>query len=171
MKVLHLARRFFGSLKPGRPPASEIEWVESTLSSPEFELWQRMSNPDQRHSVQVGRDVEATLGAKGPPEALAAALLHDIGKVQSGLGTYLRVAATLSVAVAGRDAIPLWKKQGGVIRRIGLYCDHPDIGADLLALAGSHDVTVAWAREHHLQADDWTIPQHIAEAIDAADND
>ena len=170
MKVVHLARRFFGSLRPGGPSSADRDWVQATLTEAEFGLWLRMSNPDKRHSAQVGREVASTL-ADAPPEALAAALLHDVGKVQSGLGTYMRVVATMSVAVAGRDAVPAWKRGRGVIRRIGLYCDHPDIGADLLEMAGSHEITVAWAREHHLSPEHWSIPDEFANAIDAADND
>ena len=170
MKLLHLARRFFGSLRPGGPSAADRAWVQETLTDAEFALWERMSNADKRHAAQVGRDVHATL-PDAPQGVLAAALLHDVGKVQSGLGTYMRVVATLSVAVAGRDAVPGWRQQRGIVRRIGLYCDHPAIGADLLEMAGSDPIAVAWAREHHLPPDEWTIPDDYAEAIDAADND
>ena len=37
----------------------------------------------------------------------------------------------------------------GFARRVGLYLQHDQIGGDLLELAGSDPLTVAWAREHH----------------------
>lgn len=102
---------------------------------------------------------------------LAAALLHDVGKVESGLRTYGRVIATLSGKVAGADMAHSWRRQRGYARRVGLYLLHADLGADLLQMAGSDPLTVAWTREHHLPPDRWTIPGPIADALKAADDD
>jgi hypothetical protein len=87
------------------------------------------------------------------------------------LRTYGRVVATLSAAVAGREAAREWRKGRGYVRRIGLYLLHPDLGGDLLAMAGSDPLTVAWAREHHLPADRWTVDPKIAHALASADDD
>jgi hypothetical protein len=54
-------------------------------------------------------------------------LLHDVGKIECGLGTWGRVAATL----VGRRG-----------RRFTLYHDHERIGADLAKAAGSEPDTV-----------------------------
>jgi hypothetical protein len=102
---------------------------------------------------------------------LAAALLHDVGKVEARLGTYGRVVATVSAAVAGRDTAELWSRGRGFTRRVGLYLRHPELGADLLALAGSDPLTVAWAREHHRPPDQWTVPVVVGQALKAADDD
>ena len=48
---------------------------------------------------------------------------------------------------------------------------HPDLGADLLQLAGSDPLTVAWAREHHLPEPEWTVPTPIGRALKDADDD
>src|SRR5262245_52686461 len=98
----HLVHRFFGSLRPGGPPAGEREWAESQLTDAEVTLWRRMPGPDRRHAAATARRVEAELGERATQPVLAAALLHDVGKIESGLGTYGRVIATLSVAMAGR---------------------------------------------------------------------
>ncbi len=169
--ALHLVKRFFGSLSPIGPSAETTTWVQSQLLEREFELWRKASKADRRHSAGVAQEVERLLGDDAPREVLAAALLHDIGKNVSGLGTYTRVAATLSAAVAGRETAELWVKSSGITRRIGQYLKHPELGGDLLAMAGSHELTIAWAREHHLPSDQWTIPAHYAEALDTADND
>ena len=42
-----------------------------------------MSDPDRRHAVDVAKNV--------PEHLRVAALLHDVGKVESGLGTFARV--------------------------------------------------------------------------------
>lgn len=167
----HLARRFVGSLRPGGPSASDQAWVDEVLLPGEVELWRRMSGPDRRHAAGVGRRVERALGHEASRPVLAAALLHDIGKVESGLRTYGRVIATLSAKVAGAEMAHAWRRQRGFPRRVGLYVLHADLGGDLLELAGSHPLTVAWTREHHLPEDHWTVPKHLADALKAADDD
>ncbi|MEX2292271.1 MAG: hypothetical protein WD691_00670 [Acidimicrobiales bacterium] len=119
----------------------------------------------------MAREVERALGHGASRPVLAAALLHDVGKLEAGLRTYGRVVATVCGKVAGPETAHTWRKQRGFTRRVGLYLLHPDIGADMLALAGSDPLTVAWTREHHLRSDAWTLPADLAEALKAADND
>lgn len=132
-----------------------------------------MANADRRHAVQVARRVEATLGDEATRPVLAAALLHDVGKIDANLRTYGRVIATISAAVVRHDpqVIRDWTRTRGFTRRVGLYLQHDRLGGDLLALAGSDPLTVAWAREHHRPAGDWTVPAEIARALHAADDD
>ena len=122
---------------------------ERLLLPGEHDLWRRMSGADRRHAVGVARRVERALGHEATRPVLAAALLHDVGKIESGLGTYGRVVATLSA----RSPAPTWPPRGGgsegFARRVGLYLQHDRLGGDLLELAGSDPLTVAWAREHH----------------------
>lgn len=167
----HLSRRFVGSLRPGGPPEPERAWVESVLSEAEYGLWRRMHGPDRRHSVGVAREVERRLGDEGTRPVLAAALLHDVGKIDAGLRTWGRVVATLAATAAGADRARGWTTSSGFRRRIGLYLHHPEIGADLLELVGSDPLTVAWAEEHHKPADDWTVAPAIAAVLHEADDD
>jgi hypothetical protein len=136
----HLARRFVGSLSTRPPSVADERWVVDQLVDGEVELWRQMSNPDRRHAVGVARDVVTVLGAAARRDVVVAALLHDVGKIDSGLGTFARVAATL---VNRRDG------DG----RFARYRRHDEIGAQLLANAGSAPLTIAWAREHHLRRD------------------
>ena len=62
-----------------------------------------------------------------PRELVAGALLHDVGKIECGLGTFARVAATL-VGPRGK--------------RFTAYHDHEEIGARMAAEAGSAAATV-----------------------------
>ena len=77
--------------------------MADVLSAEELELWRRMSGADRRHAHGVAKRVERSLGNEATAPVLAAALLHDVGKVDADLGTYGRVIATLSAAVAGRE--------------------------------------------------------------------
>ncbi len=167
----HLIRRFFTSLRPGGPSEADRAWVEAVLSDAEYGLWKRMYGPDRRHSAAVGREVERRLGAEATPAVMGAALLHDVGKIDADLRTWGRVVATLSAKVAGPDMAKLWIKSRGFTRRVGLYLHHPEIGADMLEMAGSDELTVAWAEQHHRPCDEWTIDADVAQVLHAADDD
>jgi hypothetical protein len=167
----HLARRFFTSLRPGGPKKSEDEWARSQLLPAETALWVRMSNPDRRHAVVVARDVERALGHEATRPILAAALLHDVGKIDAGLRTYGRVVATLCGMIVGRDHAKDWTRSRGFTRKVGLYLLHPDLGGDLLGMAGSDPLTETWTREHHRPPDQWTIDPVVAHVLKDCDGD
>lgn len=174
---LHLARRFFGSLSTAPPPASDDAWALAHLSSGEAELWQRMSNPDRRHAVAVARAVVTGLGPDTGREIVAAALLHDVGKVVSGFGTFRRVGATLvwgglERTRPDRARAARWSNDDRrLLRRLGQYRRHPELGAELLAAAGAHELTVAWAREHHRRPERWRVPPEIGAVLKSCDDD
>ena len=170
---VHLASRFFGSLRPGGPSASDREWVRAQLLDVEWELWSSLSGPDRRHATAVARRVERALGTEATRPVLAAALLHDVGKLDARLRTYGRVVATLAGKAVGRDEAVIrgWCKAGGFTRRVGLYLRHPELGGDRLELLGSDALTVAWTREHHLPAEQWSVPLEVASVLAAADDD
>lgn len=161
----HLVRRFLGSLKPGGPPPADEAWARDVLLAGERPLWARMSGPDRRHAVGVARRAEAALGPRATRPVVAAALLHDVGKVEAGLGTFARVGATLLAGVVGRER--LCHRPG----RIGRYLRHDVLGAELLAAAGSDPLTRTWAREHHLPEARWTVDREVGAALKAADDD
>jgi len=169
--ALHLTRRFFGALRPGGPPEAERAWIETVLSDAEYSLWRRQYGPDRRHTAAAAREVERRLGDEASPPVLAAALLHDIGKIDADLGTWGRVVATLSAKVAGIDTARLWTKSTGFTRRVGLYLRHPELGADMLAMAQSDPLTVAWAAEHHLPPEEWSLDPDIAQVLHDVDDD
>lgn len=162
---LHLVRRFLGSLSP-RPVAPEDDaWATAVLGPGERQLWQRMSRADRKHSVGVARSVAARAG-EDERAVIAAALLHDVGKVEADLGTLGRVAAT----VVGRRRASAWGQAGGARGRLARYLRHDAIGGDLLEDAGADPLTVAWAREHHRDERDWTVPLAVGRALRDADD-
>ena len=106
---------------------------------------------------------------------VAGALLHDVGKVESGFGTLARAVVTGLALVVGREriggpdeAVARWPGWRGRVQR---YFHHDRIGGELLRRAGSDPLTVAWAEQHHLPADRWTVERRVGEALKAADGD
>lgn len=170
----HLAARFAGALSPAGPPPADEAWARAALLPGEAALWARMSGPDRRHAVGVARDAEVRLGGRQPREVVAAALLHDVGKVESGTGTWARVAITLAAIAAGRERLAAWGaagRPGSTRHRVGAYLAHDRLGADLLRAAGSHPLTSAWAGEHHLPEARWHVDPAVGAALKAADGD
>ena len=90
----HLVRRFFTSISKRPPEAKDIAWVNKNLLDGEFALWSRLKSYDQRHSIDVARRF-ADLHPTFTRDQVAAAMLHDIGKVESELGVLGRVIATI----------------------------------------------------------------------------
>ncbi len=134
----HLVVRFFTSLSPAPPDVADEVWAESQLLPGERALWVQMSNQDRRHSIGVARRFVARRPHATRAE-VAGALLHDVGKIECGLGTLSRVAATLV---------------GGRTERFRAYHDHERIGAELAAAAGSEAATVELIAERGPAFDD-----------------
>jgi hypothetical protein len=126
----HLVRRFVTSLSRQPPTADAEAWARAWFTAGEGELWAAMPTADRRHAIEVARQFIARRPQASRAE-IAGALLHDVGKVPSRLGTFGRVAATIA---------------GPRTRRFRLYHDHEVIGANMAAQAGSDQLTVALIR-------------------------
>lgn len=169
---MHRAKRFFGSLFSSAPGAADTAWALGWLTEREGALFSRMDAGDRAHAVAVARAVDAhyeRIGVAPSAWIMTAALMHDVGKLVPDLGTYGRVVATLSGWVGGADMADVWADTTGFTRKVGLYLKYPELGADLLAVAGSDDRVVAWSREHHMPEEDWTVPVDEARLLVAAD--
>ena len=145
---------------PAAPSPADEAWVAGPAAARRAALWRRMSGADRRHAVGVARGTEGALGAPLDRPVMAAALLHDVGKVDSGLGPFAGRSPPWP-AWRGHEAASRWRARPGPAGRAGRYLCHDAIGADLLAAAGSDALTVAWAREHHLAPDRWTVPVDV----------
>jgi len=174
---VHRAGRFARSLVGSAPPAEDEAWARTFLTDGEAKVFGRMSANDRRHSIGVARAVAAhldrvDLGVDDPESRwiMAAALTHDVGKTVAGLGTYGRVVATLSGWLGGHDMAASWADTRGFTRKVGLYLQYGELGADVLRLEGSDERVVAWAAEHHLPEEDWTVPADAGRLLADADD-
>jgi hypothetical protein len=146
--ALHLIRRFVTSLSPRPPSADDETWARAALLDGEDELWDRLSYPDRRHAIEVARRFTAA-HPTAAREELAGVLLHDVGKLASGYGTFGRVWATLA---------------GPRSARLRRYHDHEEIGAAMASNAGSDPVSVA------IIARRTDAPADVLQALAAADD-
>ncbi len=152
--LIHLARRFFQSMADRGPDSADEAWLVGLLSGAEAALYQQMSTVDRSHALRSARCPLLIDDAQR-----VAAALHDVGKIRAGLGTWARVGATVVGASYPRGLRGRWAD----------YQDHPRLGAAMLLDAGSAELTVAWAAEHHLPREESSLPPEVAAVLAAAD--
>lgn len=163
-QIPHLAQRTLWSLRKPVPDAEGERWVLSLLAPAESVLYRQMAAVDRAHAINCARAVEL-LGT----EVVVASALHDVGKTQAGLGTPGRVVASFAGLLSYEQALA-WRSKPGLRGQIALYLDHSDLGAAELEKVGASKLAVAWAREHHLEAEQQTIEAELAAALKAADD-
>jgi response regulator RpfG family c-di-GMP phosphodiesterase len=130
--MLHLVKRFLGSFATAPLSDSEQEWVRDALNVAERDLWRSQAMIDQRHSCDIAKRFVA-LRPQATRDEIAGALLHDIGKIEAGLGIIARVVATV---------LPL------PTRRFSAYRDHQRRGAQLLQTIGCSETTISLVAGH-----------------------
>lgn len=133
--------RQFRAHRDARVAAAERTAAATWLTSAELALFDAMHVADQRH----GLDVVATLRGQGVADrdVLAAGLLHDAGKGQTGL--WPRVAFSLGQEY-GRW---IWRVAGmvpGWSAALARLRDHAETSANLAAAAGCPPLTVELIR-------------------------
>jgi hypothetical protein len=172
-RVTHLATRFAGSLRPRPVSDADVAWVRGVLTEAEADVWEEQGRADQAESLAVARRAQEALAVDGGP-FLAAALLHDVGKTRSGLGTFGRSLATLVGGVVGHRRARSWATtKRGWRRRFGLYIGHDEVGAGELRQAGARTEAVEWAAIHH-RPEGWasgTIPPEVCTILAQADGE
>lgn len=150
----HLSGRFFDVLLAR--PLDEAEqatiglWLTPELS----EIFFSQSPTDQRHGYEAGLVV---IDGGATPDVVTAAVMHDTGKRQAGLGVVGRVVASilirLGLALTGR---------------MRLYRDHGVLAAKELAELGAPPLAVDFALHHHRNRPA-SIPEETWELLQKAD--
>ena len=109
----------------------------------------QQSAADQRHGLEAARHVRKN---NDRPDLVVAALVHDLGKRHARLGVAGRVLAS----VLARLHLP-------APGRLGVYLDHPALGAEELRDLGLTGLVVDYTAHHHgicpesIDHDDWTL--------------
>jgi putative nucleotidyltransferase with HDIG domain len=166
-RMRHLAARFTGSLRARPLDAADDALIRRTLRPEELACWESLGRADRAESVATARETLAALGPDADPTWVAAALLHDVGKAQTGLGAVGRACATVAAGVAGHRRARAWRGAAG------RYVNHDELGARRLREAGARPEAVAWADAHH-RRERWPatgIPVAICEVLAAADGE
>lgn len=148
MGTAYRVRQFFAALRPRVDPV-ERSLVVVRLTPAERALFARLTAAYQRHSLGVLRRLEAA--GYTDADLLRAALLHDVGKAEAGIGLHHRVLAvllprfapTLWGRLVSEEAATGWRRPFYVQRH------HAALGARLAQAAGASARTVALIARHH----------------------
>lgn len=130
------------------------------LDPSEVALFAGMQPADRRHCAAVLR----TLLAEGEtePDLLKAALLHDVGKADCGIGILHRTAAVVLRWIFGSVPTFLtWPSRRGLLRPFYVLENHPRLGACALARAGCAERVWRLTELHH------TDPEAAGPLLDA----
>jgi len=132
--ILHLARRFFGTITAKPLTPGEQLLVSKRLRPEERPLFWGQSPPDRRHAFETMRRAATNTADL---DVLRAALLHDVGKAESAIGAVARSIATVLDVVG----LPM---TGGM----SAYRAHGELGAEALARVDATFLAVDFARRH-----------------------
>jgi putative nucleotidyltransferase with HDIG domain len=152
MKLSYRLRQFWHSLTAQPLSAAMLADVGRVLDKQQVALFCRMSPADQWHAYRV---YDLLRGAGHDDGALlAAALLHDVGKVRADLSVWDRSLAVLGETFAPRRA-EAWgdAAQDGWKQTFAVRRHHAAWGAELAADAGAPAEVVELIRRHQDTSD------------------
>lgn len=144
--MFYRIKQFLRSLLARLSPA-DLTLIDRYLNPAEKELFFRLSRPDQVHSACVAGKTNGALSVRGQNDGLLikAALLHDLGKIDSGLNPFNR-----SVYVLADHFFPSGLKKCRRWKSVRAYYDHPELA--LPYLEDQDDQLKFLVRHHHDQA-------------------
>ena len=134
-------------------------WARQVLTGTEFQVYCTMPKAERFHGVSVAKCVKQRAGGASR-ELLAAAVLHDIGKVGTPQFWLYRVIAHL----APGEKQPFCEHATGLAAVRQALHHHPLRGAALLAEHGIDPTVVAFVKYHHEPPH--TPEQHLLQRCD-----
>jgi len=164
--LAYRARQFWNALPRPRKRV-ETETLLPHLSPSQIVLFRRMQPSEQTHAYQMLERLKAS--GQTDPDLLAAALLHDVGKVLVPLSLLDRVVIVLGKRFFRRRARRWSEGTPSRLRRpFVVAAHHPDWGADLAEQAGASSRTVDLIRRHQ---DIPSVDDSLLSALQSADDE
>lgn len=148
----------------------DTDGARDLLPPPLFELFSRMAPEDQRHGLEVLAILEER-GASDPL-LLQAALLHDLGKADSGVAIAHRILRVLLARRVPRIWGWLCRQPTGWRRPFWVVTNHPERGAVWIEAMGGERSLALLVRYHEADApDSWrgTRLEQLHDELSAAD--
>jgi HD domain len=146
-RLAYRSRQFWNALFASRKRIP-TEALLPHLTSAQLMLFRRMQPSEQVHAYQIFKRLDTS--GQTNPDLLAAALLHDVGKILHPLSIFDRVTV-----VFGKRFFRTAAQRRAEGRPRGLRLPfvvaarHAEWGADLATQAGATSRTVELVRHHH----------------------
>ena len=148
MGMVYRGRQFWRGLR-ARPSKQGMAEAQSALPPELYTLFARLQPSELSHAINVFRSVRQQ---SEDPDLLAAALLHDVGKIVVPLGVWEKVFIVLVRRLGLRRFFEseeaLDSKPTGITRGLVVAERHPAWGAQLVHRAGANRTVVHLIRRH-----------------------
>jgi hypothetical protein len=141
--------QFFTALAARRDPPDD-EPARRILPSNLYALFQRMPPEDRQHGLEMLRLVSAC--GEPDPTLQQAALLHDVGKAEAGVGLSHRILRVLLAHHVGWLWRWLTADATGWRQPFWVVANHPSRGADWVAASGGGADLADLIRHHEAPA-------------------
>ncbi len=171
-RPLYRIRQFWQTIRAQEPPEEELALAREVLTAKQMGLFQIMHPSDKAHALQVLRRLRAR--GEENPDLLAAALLHDIGKIRYPMSAWDRAIVVLGQALFPARAKTWGQGKARGWRRPFVSAEqHAYWGARMAAESGVSTLTVHLIWRHHEPHS--TIPETpedlLLRTLQAADED
>lgn len=146
--AFYRTKQFFAAVTARQLTQADQAIVQRYLSPAQRALFEQMPQNDQRHAVAVARSLIHC--GWSDIELVQAALLHDIGKTNGGLHLGYRVVIVLLRTFWPAGLKRIAALDTGWRRPFHIHQQHPRIGAQMAAEAGSSPRVVELIAQHQL---------------------
>lgn len=142
---LYRIKQFYWSIT-SKIDLSDNKFIDKYLNTREKELFKKLSVYEQKHCVNVARDVVKACENSGIRNELLikAALLHDIGKIYKKLNPIEK-----SIIVILDNIFKGKLKKFKSLKKIDVYYNHGDKGYNILKDIGGYDERLLYLVKNH----------------------
>ncbi|WP_353893825.1 HD domain-containing protein [Proteinivorax hydrogeniformans] len=143
--MLYRVKQFFKSFN-AKVSEKEINWIRNNLTASEQKIFFKLPTYEQRHSIDVALTVKERTGQLDERQAkllIRAALLHDVGKINTGLNP---ITKSISVIF---DIFNKQKKVPKKPRFLQGYYLHPYFSVEILKNEGIQDEELLYLIGNH----------------------
>ncbi|MBU3161729.1 HDIG domain-containing protein [Clostridium frigoris] len=142
---LYRIKQFYRSMV-AKIEDKDVDFLKNHLKTYELLLFNQLPIYEQKHCINVARDVELTCTRKKIQSLflIKVALLHDIGKIYSTMNPIDKaIMVILSKITNGK--IRMYSK----FKNVNMYYNHGEIGCKLLKQYGYDDRFLFLIKNHH----------------------
>ena len=145
MMSLYRVKQFYRSMI-AKLNDEDLDFLKIHLETHELQLFNQLPTYDQKHCINVARDVKSTCSKRmvQSKDLIKVALLHDIGKIYNSMNPIDKSIMVLMNSIT-KGKIKAYKK----IKNVNVYYNHGDIGYNLLGKYGYDDRFLFLVKNHH----------------------
>ena len=142
---LYRVKQFYRSMV-SKLNDEDIDFIKSYLETYELQLFHQLPTYDQKHCINVARDVKSTCNQRNlqSKDLIKVALLHDIGKIYNSMNPIDKSIMVIMHNITN-GKIKAYKN----IKNVNIYYNHGDIGYNLLRKYGYNDRFLFLVKNHH----------------------